>query len=436
MIKKNECSNCEKNVKNKICVNCEKLISKKNTIVDYLDLKNKKQEFEFIIDLNKKINKYGYKKGMLKFFEEFPSVKTEFNDAKTLQSGDGIFHCYEENLENCLEIGSGLGNIIEILSHNFTNVFSLDKSMDNLQFQKNKFEYFNRNNITYFRSEYDKLPFPDNYFDFIICDDLIKKTLSKNNMDLEQIIIWIKEVKRILKNNGTLYFSIDNELKFKFLDLKNCNILNNKKRILKYKECCKILKNNGFKFQTYWAFPSFENQLYSGTFNDKKVILWLFKNLDKFLGKNKKISLKKKVFLIFLKYCNARILKSLILKYTPAYQFCCIKNGTFENTMESKMLKKVNSKGFLTLSRRLKIIYFIFDKKRPVKVVKIKKLSYETSNLEINELRENNKINDKEPRLSFENWFSGRMLNPNDQNEIIKALEWIFKFQIKTKKMK
>lgn len=437
------CENCKMLIDNETCQRCGKIQidEKEKNIFDFSTIIKNKQKLTKINTLNENIDKFGYNEGLSKIFEMYPSMKNEFNDEEIFQSGDGFFHCYQEDRQKCLEIGSKLGNITETLSHNFTKVFSLDSYKENLEFQHKRFQHTKRKNIVLVKSEYNKLPFPDNYFDFIVCNELLKKISFMENRSKENQMIWLKEIKRVLKNDGFFYFTIHNKNGFELLNSKKNNLNRKKEKIgenQSYREYSKVLEGLGFKFKIYWALPSLNIPLYSGRLDDKKSISWFFKNLDKFLPKTKQISKKKRLFISFLKYSNSKLLKYIISKYTPSYHFCCTANGTFKDTIEEEILNKTKSKTFLTLSRRLKIIYFIFNNKNePTKIAIVRKFSFNSLNdISYYKIRKYKGIFKEDKKVTYEDWKPGRMLDPTNEKEIFAALEWIFNFQNETKNEK
>ena len=152
------------------CFKCTKKVERIENFIDFIE--NEKYGFNNIskVKINeviKKIKKDGYEKATTEFIQNNPKLTEYVSDVK---AADGIFHCIKQNNFQCLEIGSELGNISEILSKIYQDVYSLEWKKEKIEFQKMRFKEKSIKNVTIIRCEPLELPFPDNYFDLILCN--------------------------------------------------------------------------------------------------------------------------------------------------------------------------------------------------------------------------------------------------------------------------
>jgi SAM-dependent methyltransferase len=95
-----------------------------------------------------------------------------------------------------LEIGTGSGYGIEEIAPNTTEFWTLDKHYINVNYKK-------YSNTRFIKSEVPPLAnIPDNYFDFVICFQVIEHIKDAKTL--------LKEIKRVLKANGKLIVSTPN----------------------------------------------------------------------------------------------------------------------------------------------------------------------------------------------------------------------------------
>lgn len=310
-------------------------------------------------------------------------------------------------MKNCLEINSDFGNNIENLSHNFEKIFSLDNNNNNLTIQLKRFNFTKRNNIILLNADYQNLPFKNNYFDMIVFNNFELNFLKKINKNDQRIIL--SEIKRVLKDDGIFHFS---EISYNQI-----------------KKIKKLLEECGFNSKIYWSYPSGNISYYSGILGSEIPIKWLFHNLDKFLLVQN--SIKNKFLKYILKNFSSEFIIKLFLKNFCSFIFIC-NNENYENySIEKNITNNFNS-SFLTISRRLKILYIIFGiKDIPDKIVKIKKFNYESINEITNPAIKNYKnIFYDDDRISIEKWHSGRIINLKNSKEIILVLKKIFQTQL------
>ena len=90
------------------------------------------------------------------------------------KSVDIIFHGVGNNYLRCLDIKSELGNKAEILSNIFKQVYTIEFDDDYIELQKKRFEERKCQNISITKCDLLKLPFPDDFFDMILCNGVLE----------------------------------------------------------------------------------------------------------------------------------------------------------------------------------------------------------------------------------------------------------------------
>jgi 2-polyprenyl-3-methyl-5-hydroxy-6-metoxy-1,4-benzoquinol methylase len=99
-----------------------------------------------------------------------------------------------------LDIGVGLGRILQKIKNTFPEkeleLYGIDISIGYLSVAKTKGIEVSCSNI-------EDLPYKDNFFDIIICTDVLEHVVDINAS--------IKEVKRVLKNGGYLFIRVPNK---------------------------------------------------------------------------------------------------------------------------------------------------------------------------------------------------------------------------------
>jgi ubiquinone/menaquinone biosynthesis C-methylase UbiE len=99
--------------------------------------------------------------------------------------------------KNMLEAGSGAGRFTEILAETKANLFTFDFSN---AIDANKLNNKNFNNVTFFQSDILKIPFENNYFDYIFCLGVIQHTKYPEET--------FNSLVRKLKSGGIIFIDI------------------------------------------------------------------------------------------------------------------------------------------------------------------------------------------------------------------------------------
>jgi len=144
---------------------------------------------------------YGYSEKFSKYMYDEPSRKD-----KALRA-IAIFEDYSNtNLsnKNCLEIGSATGIMTFYLADYFTKVVGIDIDKQALDYARDN---YSKPNLRYYEMDALKLKFDDDSFDNIVCHHTYEHVADDN--------ILVKEIHRVLRPGGLLYFGAPNRLMIK-----------------------------------------------------------------------------------------------------------------------------------------------------------------------------------------------------------------------------
>ena len=404
------CPHCDGTLKinNEIrCENCSKIFSYEDDIIELNNnLKDKKSlnETEFFL---KEINKQGYQKGVNLFIKKFPKYSTQLINSEFNQSIDHLFYCLTKENNHCLVLENQFGNTIETLSNVFHHVISQNTSQDFLKIQSQRFKQIDKNNVTLIHSNFEKLLFPDNYFDLIVVENLFDKI---NIKDKKKVSILISEISRILRSGG-------------------CLVFNHKEANSDLKQ---ILDNSNLKIRKYWSMQTDQNPSFSGKYEDDIGLKWYMDNLSNFLA-TKKISFKKKMMLWTIKKGSKQTTRIFKKKFVPTIAFCCFKNKV-PITISDFVEKEIGYKHFVIQSRPKKIVGILIGKKGLAqKIVNFNRYGFDFPSEITTVTRQFPKMNDPNKRLWVEDWFDGISINPQNVEDVFSALDWLIKFQNMTK---
>jgi len=111
---------------------------------------------------------------------------------------------YLKNLSgHVLEIGSGTGRTLKVLSENCSRVIGIDK--EKIMVLKSKANIKNLKNVEIHKQNAKNLEFERGYFDYVICMGSTFSNLGKDKVTV------LKEMKRVLKKQGKMIISVYNE---------------------------------------------------------------------------------------------------------------------------------------------------------------------------------------------------------------------------------
>jgi SAM-dependent methyltransferase len=431
-------------------------------------------------NLLRNIDLVGYNDALSSFFEVYPALRNYIVDHRR---ADWIAHCISRNNERCLDIGSGLGNISETLSHIYHEMYSLEAVKERIEFQRRRFENSGRTNITLVRGNALELPFPDDYFDLVVCNGVLEwiGMLNKKVCPRQAQISFINEVKRVLNNKGCLYIGIENRFGIQYLlgqrdhsGLKFTSIIprrladilvrkfgpeggiygganlsskqgteygkehTSKKPLKKdrgyhtftysLRGYHSLLKQAGFSsFKSYWVFPSYQVPSFSGKLGDSIAI-------KGFLHFTRSINLPRfKMAIPILEKVDKHILSFFTSLLIPSFLFYCYKENIPES-FEEILTKNSAVKSMSTFSGDKDLCYVLYDAKgKPSNVGRLQRYGYGLPNTTPRYDKRGPWFGMSHERGWIENWIQGRRLKPLTLTESRAAINWLIEFQERTR---
>lgn len=444
---------------NYYCKNCESTYNIKDGYVDFMegDFYAGEVTRAEITSLISNIDKRGYDYGLQEFISKNPELRDYMLDESR---ADWLYHCSGVGRGKCLDIGSGLGNISEILSRNFEQVYSLEAVRERIEFQKRRYKKSNRKNIILIRANAIQLPFPENFFDLVICNGVLEwiASLSPNLDPRKAQLMFLSEIKRVLCTGGCAYIGIENRLGFPFLlgaldhsgirytslmPRKLASFLVNrfgktggiyggstdKKETRGYTTYTytlggykKLFDKIGLKTKSFWVIPSYNKPHVSGRTDDDNA-------LKAYIGYYLNTYRKFKLPLTILYNLNKSITQRLGNFLTPSFLFFCYKDRIHESFDESS-IRETMLPSFVRISTGAGVMYIMYDDKTNAsKVVHSKRPNYGPLNQIPFRDKSNPDFKDFDQNVWVENWIKGRQLNPLNINESRLALKWLFDYQ-------
>ena len=235
-----------------------------------------------------------------------------------------------------LDLGSGFGGISCALSQRAGKVVSMDCSLKRLKLLDIRVKQEGINNIVpVCGGDSMRLPFEDKSFDLVVLNGVLEWLAIFNPKDnpREVQLAKLKDIHRILKDNGSIYIGIENRIGYVYFlggkDHNNIRFTNLMPRwmanmyskirlgrpyltytysILGYK---KLLRESGFSsVDVYAAIPTYRDVFFMAKAGDKKTMGYFFQYLLR------TASLKRKVIAVFsLLLLRLGLFKFLIPEY-------------------------------------------------------------------------------------------------------------------------
>ena len=449
------------------CNQCEKLYPVHDGFVDFLENSDfyagevAKRDMQGLLH---NIDTIGYDNALTRFFEKYPRLQKYITD---YWRADWVSHCINNNNLRCLDLGSGLGTLSETLSDMYKEVYSLEAVEERVRFQIKRFENKKRN-IQIIRGNALELPFPDCYFDLIVCNGVLEwiGMLNKNLPPRQAQLIFLREMRRVLSDRGCLYVGIENRFGLQaFRGAKDHSglpytsllprsvasvlvrkfgpsggIYGDKSKSEKEKTGYytytysisgyrSLFNDAGFNFKSYWVYPSYVDPFYSGNISDKIAIKGFFR----YLQSTNRYRSKFKIILSLIEKLDKSILTLLTQLFVPCFLFYCYKTDIPE-TFEDRIAKYSSYTNLTTFSGDIDIGYVLYNvKARPSKIARLRRYGYDLPPSDIPVF--NKTVPGVKPteRAWIEDWIEGRTINPLDLHESHAAIKWLIEFQKKTR---
>ena len=412
------------------------------------------------------IDTKGYNSAILKFVELNPQLRQYLLD---VQRVDWLCHCLtKSNNLRCLDLGSGLGNLSESLSHIYQEVYSLEAVTERIEFQKRRYKNAQISNITVVRGNALELPFRDNFFDLVVCNGVLEwigmmnKTLSPRNLQLA----FLEEARRVLSNKGCLYIGIENRFGVQYLLGANdhsgipytslmprflANIIVKRYgqyggiyggSVIKQNEdgyytytytyhgYRSLLSEANLRFRAFWVYPGYNEPSFSGNIDDKTGI----KGFVRYLKDNVIYQRKHKILLSLIEKIDKSTLHLLAVNFAPSFLFYCYKGDEKSKTFDDMVISSTSSANFTCISRGSGTMYLVYDRySKPMKVVRLKRhgatLKEQIPFYDKTVPPQASSIDLNSERAWQEGWIKGNKLDPLDRDQSKMALEWLIQFQ-------
>lgn len=372
-------------------------------------------------ELLSKINSDGYSNGLEQFLKNNSKFEPRFNEME----GNVAFRVIHKNNNRCLVINSDLGNIPEIISQIYNEVYSLETNKEKISIQKLRFEEKNIRNIELIYSDTESFTFQKNYFDLIIINGIKLKRNQKTNNKIN-LIEYFNDIKQILTSDGCLCICVDNKYGLKIFGKE---IDDDEMFLSNFYGYNSLFNSIGLKIKSYWVLPSYKKPHHSGRIDDDISLKWFFNNFSKVFS----IDMKLKIVSLFLRKFNGMSRKLLVKLFFPSFVFYCYKENIQEN-IEDSIINKTGFKNIIQNVRLTKIMYFLLDEfGNPKKIISCKITKYNLTEKIFPIKRIFPKMKNPNEKMVIEDWLSGHACNRLDEKDIMLTLKWLINFQKDTK---
>lgn len=455
------------------CSNCKKSYSSQDNFINFIPNDTfyagevPKAEMDELLN---NIDEIGFHSSLNLFFKKFPRLRPYITDKKR---ADWVYNVIGNERKNCLDIGSGLGNISENLSFIFENVYSIEAVAERIEFQKRRFKNSGRSNIHVSRGNVLSLPFRDNYFDFIVCNGVLEwiGMMNTEQNPRETQLLFLHELKRVLNENGKIYVGIENRLGVNFIlgDKDHSGIpytsllprflanyvvkkygnsggiygdstIEKKEErgyftytytISGYKS---LFKDAGLKVKPFWVFPSYNQPYFSGDLNDKAGIKGFINFTRNTQSNSILLNGRTKTAISAAGITSKSILKFVVSVLTPSFLFYCGKDD-IRLPIYDYLTKQTALTSITTMCEGDDIKYLLYDKKGNLKkIVHMKRdLKLLPDKIQIHNKTDPGDLPVVSEKIWMEDWIAGRKIDPLNMKEVKMSLHWLLKFQNSSK---
>ncbi len=386
---------------------------------------------------------------------------------------DWVYSCRDFSPgQKCLDIGSGWGAITFSLAEHFEEVWSMEAVRERLEFQQIRARQEKRKNIHFVRSDWLKLPFPDNSFDLVVVNGVLEwiglSDISKSPHKLQQQ--FLSEVLRVLKPGGCVYIGVENRLAFYYffggLDHSGLPFTSLIPRFLADWAVRRFRKSTGYfkiginwpNYRTYtytkWGYQSllvksgfnkinfnwalaYNSPTETGRFDGEsfKYLLALFRQ------HNFSVTISSKLATFFSPFIPKFVFNLFFPIFCPSFLIFAYK-GAAKETFEEKLLRKVGQGATSFIKRSgthgitSKINYIFTKNGQPTHIVKFsrfirfqnqvaqeEKLLARMNNLSIKELEIDSR------KIFIEPFIKGKICRTFDPDDNTKVIKWLVNFK-------
>ena len=439
-----ECKEKLLHVENKLhCNNCLCDYEHKNdcTIFKNQNLSYASDNNQSIKELLAEIKDNNFETAVEKFLISNHELSSQLVNTQYDKSVDIIFHGVGNNYLRCLDIKSELGNKAEILSNIFKQVYAIEFDDDYIELQKKRFEERKLQNISITKCDLLKLPFPDDFFDMILCNGVLENITKfiKSYNQSEAQKQFVEELKRVINDDGCIIFGVNNNgglrTKWKGSNEESASspeIISNQK----FSNYTSVFENSGLRTKSFWVLPSYDIPYYSGEINDNVALKGFFRNLSIFIAAmrgGRRQGKIREIMLSLFRNLNYPFIKPMVKKFSSSFVFCCWKKDNL-NSLENWIKEETGYRNLIRMSRHEKILYVLLNTKGEIeKGVYFKRYGYEMPNKIKFFERKFPNVKPPSERIWIVDWLKGRASNPENEKEVIAVIDWLVEFQKKTK---
>lgn len=451
------------------CTNCKKSYSSQDNFIDFIPNDNfyaGEVPRDEMIELLKNIDGVGFQSGLNLFFKKFPRLRPYITDKKR---ADWVYNILGNERKNCLDIGSGLGNISENLSILFDNVYSIEAVAERIEFQKRRFKNSGRSNIHISKGNVFSLPFRDNYFDFIVCNGVLEwiGMMNTDRNPRETQILFLRELKRVLNDKGKIYVGIENRTGINLIlgDKDHSGIrytsllprflanyvvkkygfsggIYGDSTIEKKEErgyftytytlsgYASLFKDANLKMRPFWVFPSYNQPYFSGDLNDKAGIKGFINFTINTQSKSILLNGRTKTAISAAGRTSQSLLKFFVGLLTPSFLFYCGKDN-ISLPIYDYLSKQTSFTSITTLCEGDDIKYLLYDNKGDLKkIVHMRRdIKYFPDKIRILNKTDPTDLPMGSEKIWMEEWIAGRKIDPFNVNEVKMSIQWLLDFQ-------
>jgi hypothetical protein len=166
------------------------------------------------------------------------------------------------------------------------------------------------------------------------------------------------------------------------------------------------LSEAGFKFKSYWAFPSYNKPLFSARLNDRVALKGAVKYIGpgsvQYIGSGR--GMFERIFSIIEKF-DSRILSLIANAITPCFLFYCYKNE-IQESIDDIITDAAQLRSYCTTGDAHNIRYLLYDDTdgTPSKVAQVRRYSNEIPQAIPSYNKEEPSAKQPQERIWFEDW--------------------------------